>query len=75
MIAQKRVLIENFVRTFLADFPGTGNVDPDIGLHTYHVARTPFVIAYDFDDAELRLHIIFHEHADRTQNDSTSVVW
>jgi hypothetical protein len=50
-------------------------MDDDIGLHTYHVARTPFVVAYDFDDAELRLHLIFHEHADRTKIDPKTVVW
>lgn len=75
LIAQKRDLVENFVKTFLVIFPGAGNVDPDIGLHTYRVARTPFVIGYDYNDDELRLHILFHEHADRTLIDPTNVIW
>jgi hypothetical protein len=68
-------LVEDFVRIFLVEFPGTGGIDPDIGLHTYHVAKTPFVIAYEFDEDELRLHVIFHEHADRTQIDPNRVLW
>ena len=75
VVAQKRDLVEDFVRTFLIEFPGIGTIDPDIGLHTYGVRHTPFVLAYDFDDAELRLHTIFHESADRARIDPMSVVW
>lgn len=75
LVAQKRDLVEEFVKSFLVDFPGGGGMDEDIGLHTYHVARTPSVLAYDFDDTELRLHLIFYEHADRTQIDPKNVVW
>ena len=29
-------------------------IDPQLGLCTYHVTKTPFVLLYDFDDTELR---------------------
>lgn len=65
VIAEKRERVDQFVTTFLAERPAAGTIDPDIGLYTYPVSKTPFVITYDFDDDELRLHIIFHQHADR----------
>jgi mRNA-degrading endonuclease RelE of RelBE toxin-antitoxin system len=39
------------------------------------IARTPFVVLYDFDDSELRVHFIFHRHADLGDLDPTSVEW
>lgn len=75
VIESKRERVETFVIRFLAERPAAGTVDPDIGLYTYPVSKTPFVIAYDFDDDELRLHIIFHQRADRTQIDPRTVEW
>ena len=73
VVARTYNRVEEFVQTFLAERPAAGLVDSDIGLYTYPVSRTPF--AYDFDDDELRLHIIFHERAGRTKIDPRDVVW
>lgn len=67
--------VDRTLRTFLAAYPAAKAVDPKLGLTRYPVARTPFVLVYDFDDAELRVHFIFHKHADLDQLDRESVEW
>ena len=46
-----------------------------LSLYVYPVRRTPFVLIYDFDEAELRVHFIVHGRADRTRIDPTSAEW
>jgi len=74
VVAAKQQRIDDFV-AFLARYPGAGIIDPDIGLRVSPISRTPFAVAYDFDDDELRLHFIFHQHADRTRLDFKAVEW
>jgi hypothetical protein len=50
-------------------------IDPVLGICAYHVHRTPFVVLYDFDDSELRVHLIIHAKADRSLIDLSAVVW
>ncbi len=39
------------------------------------IARTPFVVIYDFDDTELRVYFIVHGCADHTRIDPNDVEW
>lgn len=75
VVTEKRDRVEKFVTGFLAEHPAAGRPDPDIGLYTYPASRTPFVLVYEFDDDELRLHIIIHRHADRTRIDMAAIEW
>jgi mRNA-degrading endonuclease RelE of RelBE toxin-antitoxin system len=50
-------------------------IDPVLGICAYHVHKTPFVLLYDYDDSELRVHLIIHAKADRTLIDLSTVVW
>ena len=74
VVAQKRAAVLNTIRNFLARHP-VRPVDPVIGICAYPVTRTPFVILYDYDDAELRIHLVIHASADRTLVDLDTVVW
>ena len=74
VVAEKRDLVFRTIETKLVHQP-VRSVDPDLGICAYHVSRTPFVLLYDYDDAELRIHIVMHASADRTQIDLSAVVW
>ena len=74
VIEDKRAKVEDTIRRFLVAHP-VRPVDPILGLFTYAVTDTPFVLLYDFDDAELRIHLIVHGRADRRIIDLSAVVW
>ncbi len=61
---EKRRLVYSTIRQFLAVHPDTKRPDPDHGLRAYPIALTPFVILYDFDVDEIRIHFVFHRSAD-----------
>jgi hypothetical protein len=44
-------------------------------VYVYAVSRTPFVLIYDFDEEEIRMHFILPARADRTRIDPMSVDW
>jgi plasmid stabilization system protein ParE len=67
--------LDRTVRQHLAFFPGTGKRDRRLGLRSHAVSRTPFVVLYDFDDEELRLHFVVHKRADRRRLDPGDVEW
>ena len=50
-------------------------IDPLLGICAYHVAKTPFVLLYDYDEHELRVHLVIHAKADRALIDLSTVVW
>ena len=75
VIASKLALVRSTITGHLAAFPLTGHREPAHGLYIYSVRRTPFVLLYDFDVAELRLHMVVHKQADRTGLDPSTVVW
>jgi plasmid stabilization system protein ParE len=60
---------------YLAHFPASKKPDPRLGLIVSRVTKTPFVVLYDFDDAELRVHFILPARADRRDLDPTSAEW
>jgi mRNA-degrading endonuclease RelE of RelBE toxin-antitoxin system len=72
-LQRKRVFAA--VRSRLLDMPEAYRVDPAIGLRTMQVKHTPFRLAYDFDDTQVRVHVIFHRHANRETIDITSIDW
>ena len=64
--------IDNFLARFPATKTATSRPRPG-GLSD--LARRRFVVLYDFDDSELRVHFIFHEHADLRDVDVAAVEW
>jgi plasmid stabilization system protein ParE len=67
--------IDRAIDQHLANFPAAKTRDARLGLTVYHVTRTPFVILYDYDDAELRVHFIMPARADRRDLDPSSAEW
>jgi hypothetical protein len=59
----------------LVHFPRTAKFDSRLGLYVYSVSQTPFVVLYDFDDDEPRVHFVLHARADRRRIDPASVIW
>ena len=74
VVAEKRERVIDTIDNFLAHYP-VRPVDPVIGICAHHVTKTPFVILYDYDDAEVRIHLVIHAAADRTLVDLNTVVW
>jgi mRNA-degrading endonuclease RelE of RelBE toxin-antitoxin system len=75
VIAAKYGLVYSTINNHLASFPATKRRDRHLGLHLYPVAKTPFVLAYDFDDDELRIHFVLHASADRGLIDPHDIEW
>lgn len=74
VVAQKRDAVFKSVSDFLVRYP-VRPVDPSVGICTYPVTGTPFVLLYDYDDAELRIHLVIHARADRSRLDLGRVDW
>jgi plasmid stabilization system protein ParE len=75
VVEQKKQLVRSTITQHLAHFPNTGRYEPEHNLFIWTVRRTPFVILYDFDETELRIHMIVHKAADRTAIEPGSVEW
>ena len=73
VVARKRDAVLHTIRHFLVHHPKRP-ADPTLGICTYQVRKSPFVIVYDYDDSELRIHLVIHASADRTLIDLGSVV-
>jgi plasmid stabilization system protein ParE len=73
--ADKLRRLDETINNHLAVFPATKRPDKRLKLHLYPVTKTPFVIAYDFDDDELRVHFVLHASADRRLIDPGDVDW
>ena len=74
LVVEKRDLVIDTIQNFLVHHPRRP-VDPELGICTYPVTDTPFVLLYDFDDEELRVHLVIHKSADRMLVDLSAVVW
>ncbi|AHB50245.1 hypothetical protein W911_12075 [Hyphomicrobium nitrativorans NL23] len=72
---EKKTLVYAIIRDHLAWFPASHIRDPELGLHFYPVTHTPFTLVYDFDEAELRIHFVLHQRADRGSLDPGDVAW
>jgi hypothetical protein len=71
----RRAIVKHAIERFLAAYPRAKQEDPELGLCVYPISRTPFVVLYDYDDIELRVHFIFHRRADLRDLDPSSVEW
>lgn len=72
---QKRRIVTSTITGFLARHPETKQIHPSLGLVVYPIAKTPFFILYDFDDAELRVHFVFIKGKPLNDIDPASVEW
>ena len=72
---EKKALVFATIRGHLADFPASKARDPKLALHVYPVKNTPFVLLYDFDDSELRIHFVLHRRADLRHIDPADAEW
>jgi mRNA-degrading endonuclease RelE of RelBE toxin-antitoxin system len=75
VISEKQIIVYDTIDDHLALFPGTGSRDRRRGFWSYSVSSTPFVVLYDFDDAQLRVHMIVHKRADRRKIDPRDAEW
>ena len=75
LIANKRDRVYDTLINILAVHPEVKRPHPWLSLCVYPVSGTPFVVIYDFDDRELRVHFIFHRHADLRDLDPASADW
>ena len=74
VVAEKRDQVLAAITATILHFP-VRRVDPDLGLRVFRVARTPFVLLYDYDDAELRIFTVVHGRADRGSIDLSATEW
>ena len=74
LIKSKRLAVRATLLLF-ADFPLLKRPHPTLGLVVYTVPGTPFVVLYDFDDHELRVHFIFQKSASLDELDPRSAQW
>ena len=75
VVAEKRDRVYDTLDQFLSHYPAAQTPHPKLGLRVYPISRTPFVVLYDFDDDELRVHFILHRSANLGDLDSTSADW
>ena len=73
VVERKRLQIVSTIE-YLARHPRRPK-DQYLDIWSYTVTGAPFVLLYDFDDGELRVHLIVHAAADRTLVDLASVEW
>ena len=71
----KLARLDQTLELFLAAHPAAKRPHPKLGLHVYPITKTPFVVLYDFDEHELRVHFIFHRGADLDSLDPSSAEW
>jgi plasmid stabilization system protein ParE len=77
VVAEKRDVIYDTVDNVLARFPATKRPHPTLKLIVYPISNTPFLLLYDFDDAELRVHFVLLKGAGSRLDDldPASVEW
>lgn len=75
VIAEKRAAVKDTIENFLARHPSAKRPHRRLRLHVYPITDTPFMVLYDFDDAELRVHFIFHRKTDLRTVDPRAVEW
>ena len=72
---EKLARLDDTLDHFLAVHPDAKPAQPEIGLRVYPITGTPFVVIYDFDADEERVHFIFHRAAGLCDLDPASVEW
>ena len=74
VVTEKRDLVLHTITEHLARHPRRPR-HPQHGMCVYAVSKTPFVLIYDYDADELRVHFIFHGADDMSQLDPKTVEW
>ena len=74
VVAEKRARVFDTIENYLVHFPKR-RPDPVLGICAAEVKMSPFVILYDYDDSELRVHLVIHRNADRTLIDLSAIAW
>lgn len=72
---QKKPIVYTIIEQFLARHAKATPSGESHDFCLYRISRTPFVVLYDFDDNELRVHFIFHRRADLRDVDPETVEW
>ncbi len=72
---EKRDLLQQAIELHLARHPRTKRPHRRLKLVVYPVTDTPFVVLYDYDDAELRIHFVFRRRASLRNLDPRSAEW
>lgn len=77
LVEEKLTHLDHTIDSHLAHFPGVKRRDERLGLVVYPVSGTPFIVLYDFDATELRLHFVLSTGAgDRLDElDPSSAEW
>ena len=75
VVAEKRDLVYDTLDTYLAVHPRIKKANRRLRLRVYPITDTPFMVLYDFDDTELRLHFVFHRSASLRNLDPKSAEW
>lgn len=74
VVGEKRDRVNHTIEHYLASHPRRPK-DRYLDIWSYEVTGAPFVLLYDFDDNELRVHLIIHASADRMLIDLSKVEW
>jgi hypothetical protein len=74
VVAEKRQRVFKVIREHLAYFPGREE-DEELGTCVCYVRGTPFLILYEYDDAELRIQLVIHASSDRGEVDPSAIEW
>ena len=72
VVDDKRTRVERAIERILKEYPGIGRLEEHLGLYSYPVTRTPFVL---LDDKELRMHLVVHARADRARVALDEIEW
>ena len=74
---EKLATLDRVIDTYLALHPAVKRPHPKLNLVVYPISATPFIVVYDFDEHELRLHFVFSKGAgDRLDDlDPGSAEW
>jgi hypothetical protein len=75
VVDEKRTLVYAAIREKLALTPRLKRPHKRLKLTVYLVSKTPFMVLYDFDDAELRVHFAFQKGASFRGLDPKSAEW
>ena len=72
---EKKERVLATIEGLLARVPALKRPHPALGLVVYPISDTPFIVLYDYDDDELRVHFIFRAGASLDDLDPASAEW
>lgn len=72
---EKRAKVYSTIRNILSRHPRAKRPHRRLKLVVYPVTDTPFVVLYDYDDTELRVHFLLHHRTSLRDLDPTSAEW